>query len=125
MTDMIQDGLEFLEVQRKAHMARSVTYTRGAYSVVVQATVGATPVDIDDGDGMAIRRQHRDYLLASADLVLNAVTVTPAAGDKITDTLADGDHVFEVVPLGAEKCWRASDGDGVTIRIHTKEVTLP
>ena len=49
MTDLLENGLDWLEEQRKAHMTKTVTYRRGASTVEVAATVGATRFEVDDG----------------------------------------------------------------------------
>ena len=43
MSDLLQDGLDWLEEQRREHLSRTVTYRRGASSVDVPATVGDSP----------------------------------------------------------------------------------
>ena len=123
MTDVLQQGLDWLEGQRREHMARTVTYRRGADSVDVLATVGETVFRLTEDYGAQVRVVRRDYLIAADDLVLSGQRVLPEAGDRIEES--DGDQVFiyEVMgPGGGEPDWRYSDPYRRTLRIHTKHV---
>ena len=122
MTDLLQQGLDWLEGQRKAHLSRTVTYRRGAASVEVPATVGATRFESDDGSGMVVEMESRDYLIASADLVLDGQQVQPERGDQVLETRDGATHVYEVMDLGPEKHFVTCDPDGRTLRVHTKHV---
>jgi len=122
VTDLIQQGLDWLEGQRKAHLSRTVTYRRGAFSVEVLATVGATRFESDDGSGMVVEMESRDYLIASADLVLDGQQVQPERGDQVLETRDGATHVYEVMDLGPEKHFVTCDPNGLTLRIHTKLV---
>jgi len=116
----LQQGLDWLEEQRKAHLSRTVTYRRGASTVEVLATVGATRFEADDGSGMVIEMESRDYLIAAADLVLDGQQVQPERGDQVLETRDGVTHVYEVMDLGPEKHFVTCDPDGRTLRIHTK-----
>jgi len=122
VTDLLRDGLGWLEGQRKAHLSSMVTYRRGAFSVEVLATVGATRFEADDGYGIVVEREIRDYLIASADLVLDGEGTLPQRGDEVVEVRGGAAHVYEVMDLGPEKHYRFSDPDGGTLRIHTKLV---
>jgi len=120
----LQQGLDWLEEQRKAHLSRTVTYRRGASTVEVLATVGATRFEADDGSGMVIEMESRDYLIAAADLVLDGQQVLPERGDQVLETRDGVTHVYEVMDLGPEKHFVTCDPDGRTLRIHTKFVGI-
>jgi hypothetical protein len=122
MTDLLDKGSAWLEGQRKKHATREVTYRRGANAVVVKATIGRTLFEQDDGAGVIIRTQVRDYLIDSADLVLGGQPTLPEKGDRIDETDAGQKYVHEVLPLGNEPHWRYSDPYRRTLRIHTKLV---
>src|SRR5690606_24277688 len=111
-----------LEGQRKKHVTREVTYRRGANAVVVQATIGRTVFEQDDGAGVIVRTQVRDYLIDTADLVLAGQQTLPEKGDRIEEPDAGQKFVHEVLPLGSEQHWRYSDPYRRTLRIHTKLV---
>jgi len=124
---MLETGNAWLQAQRKASMAKTVTYRRGAASVAVQATIGQTAFDIDQGDGAPVAFQSRDYLITVADLVLSAALAIPQEGDTIEETVTVGavttTYKHEVARFGAEECYRYSDPYRITFRIHTKLMT--
>ena len=120
MADLLDKGSAWLEGQRKKHATREVTYRRGVESVVVKATIGRTLFEQDDGAGVIVRLQVRDYLIDTADLVLAGEPTLPAKGDRIEEIDAGQKHTYEVLPLGVEHHWRYSDPYRRTLRIHTK-----
>ena len=124
MGDLLDKGSAWLEGQRKKHATREVTYLRGAESVVVKATIGRTLFEQDDGAGVIVRMQVRDYLIDTADLVLAGEQTLPANGDRIEEIDAGLKHTYEVLPLGGEQHWRYSDPYRRTLRIHTKLIEL-
>ena len=119
---MIQEGLDWLEEQRKVHLKRTVTYHRGAFSVEIDATVGATRFEVDDGYGTVVEQEIRDYILASSDLVLDGEQVLPQRGDEIREVRGGVTYVYEVMDMGPERPYRFCDPAGKTLRIHTKHV---
>jgi hypothetical protein len=120
VSDLLDKGSAWLEGQRKKHATREVTYSRGVQSVVVKATIGRTLFEQDDGAGVIVRMQVRDYLIDTADLVLAGEQTLPAKGDRIEEIDAGQKHTYEVLPLGGEQHWRYSDPYRRTLRIHTK-----
>jgi hypothetical protein len=120
VSDLLDKGSAWLEGQRKKHATREVTYRRGMDAVVVKATIGRTLFEQDDGAGVTVRVQVRDYLIDTADLVLAEQATLPAKGDRIEEIDAGQKHTYEVLPLGGEQHWRYSDPYRRTLRIHTK-----
>lgn len=122
MGNLLQAGSAWLDAQRKAHMSSPVTYSRGEASVEVQATVGRTVFEIDDGAGILQKVESRDYLVLTADLVLDGEPTLPQAGDRIREADGAKTFVYEVMAPGGEPVWRYSDPYRKTLRIHTKHV---
>lgn len=122
MADLLETGSNWLQSQRKKHATRGVTYRRGVDSVPVQATIGRTMFEQDDGSGVIIRTQIRDYLIDTADLVLAGQPTLPERGDRIEETEDGKKFTYEVMPLGTEPHWRYSDPYRKTLRIHTKHI---
>lgn len=120
MTDLLSKSSAWLEDQRKKHRTVDVTYRRGVDSAVVKATIGRTMFEQDDGAGVIVRLQVRDYLIDTADLVLAGNQSLPSKGDRIEEIDAGQKHTYEVLPLGGEQHWRYSDSYRRTLRIHTK-----
>ena len=118
MGDLLEQASGWLASQRTKFLSRPVVYSRGISNVAVQATIGKTAFEIDDGYGMIEKWESRDFLIVAADLALGGAVITPQRGDKITD----GGKVYEVLAPGKEDVCRPSDPYGVTLRIHTKQV---
>ena len=122
MGNLFECGVAWLADQLKAHGSSEVTYQRGADQVAVQATIGKTEFEIDDGSGLIQRFQSRDYLIQTADLQLGGHTTLPVAGDRIRETVGDQTFVYEVLAPGNEPHFRYSDPFRKVLRIHTKLV---
>jgi len=123
MADLLRTGATWLEEQRHAHMTSSVTYSRGVHSVVLLATVGRTPFEVQDASGALVQYEARDYLIRVGDLILDSALVIPAPGDRITEVIAAISYRYDVMAPGGEPCWRYSDQFQQTFRIHTKSMT--
>lgn len=122
MADLLEQASAWLEAQRTEHLSKTVTYGRGADTVDVSASIGRTIFDVDNGFGVVQRTQSRDFLLLTADLVLNGTTTLPERGDRIREPDGELVYVYEVMAPGTEPCWRYSDPYRHTLRIHTKHV---
>ena len=120
MADLLDHGSAWLESQRKKFVSRDITYRRGEASAVVRGTIGRTVFEQDDGSGVILQQQVRDYLIATAELVLSGELTLPEPGDRIEEIEGDSKFVYEVLPLGGEPAWRYSDLYRRTLRIHTK-----
>ena len=90
--------------------------------MTLQATVGQTRYEQDDGYGAIIRAHVRDYILQWSDLVLDGVQVEPEAGDEIVEQVGERAHVYEVMSLGNQPPWRFADSSHLLIRVHTKQI---
>ena len=124
MSDLLETASNWLEEKRTQHASRVVTYARGEQSVEVAATVGKTTFEVDDGYGVLVRHESRDFLVLAADLVLDAEQVLPNRGDRIRETQGSMVYVYEVLAPGKEPCWRYSDPYRKTLRIHTKQIEV-
>lgn len=122
MTDLLNQGLSWLEDQRHQHLTRMVTYQRASNQVEVQATIGRTVFEQDDHAGGLTRIESRDFLIRAADLILAAETTLPQPGDRIIESDAIATYTYEVMAPGTEPPWRYSDVNRLTLRIHTKHV---
>jgi len=119
---MLEQGAAWLDRMRVKHASRSVTYTRGAETVELSATLGQTTYEVADEFGTTVEAKATDFLITGAELVLAGQKAKPQPGDRIRVTVGDEVHVFEVMSLGAAGHWRPSDPYGHTLRIHTKLV---
>ena len=122
MPNLLEQGAGWLADQLKTHASSEVVYQRGADQVAVQATIGKTEFEIDDGSGVIQRFQSRDYLIQTADLKLGGAPTLPVAGDRIRETVGDQTLVYEVLAPGNEPHFRFSDPFRKVLRIHSKHV---
>ena len=123
MADLLQKSSDWLEDMRTKHASRLVTYKRGAETIVVSATIGRTVFEIDDGVGVSMQYEARDFLILAQELVLGGERTLPQRGDRIQETVGDQTIEYEVLAPGKEPCWRYSDPFRKTLRIHTKQVS--
>ncbi len=122
MTNLLDQGAAWLADQLKTHASTEVVYQRGANQVAVQATIGKTEFEVDDGAGIIQRVQSRDYLIQAADLQLAGLVTLPRAGDRIRESVGEKTFVYEVLAPGNEPPYRYSDPFRKLLRIHTKHV---
>ncbi len=122
MTDLLQQASDWLEAKRTQYASRVVSYTRGAASVDVPATIGKTTFEVDDGYGVMVRHESRDFLVLAADLILNGQQERPQRGDRIREAQNQQMFIYEVSAPGQQPCWRFSDSFRKTFRIHTQQV---
>ena len=116
MADILKNALSWLESQRKKHLTSLVLYKKGNDLVEIPATIGKTIFRVEDNYGRIVHYESRDYLISSADLLINGTVVPPEKGDEIID---DG-FIYEVMAPANEPEWRYSDSFRNTLRIHTK-----
>jgi len=122
MTDLLQQSSDWLEAQRARYAASPVGYVRGEQVVEIVATVGKTTFEIDDGHGVLVRHESRDFLILAADLSIDGAAILPQRGDRIRQTQGQRVFVYEVMAPGREPCWRWSDPFRKTLRIHTTQI---
>jgi len=120
--EMIRRAEAWIVQQRLRHLSRPVTYARGEHSVEVQAAVGRTEFEVDNGTGVLEKVESRDFLIRASDLVLDGTTVKPERGDRVREESDGVTYVYEVMAPGRfpEAHW--SGRSRLTWRIHTKLV---
>lgn len=122
MADLLEQGASFLDAQRHAHMTRPVSYARGATAIEMHATIGRTEFEQADEAGLIHRVESRDFLVRTADLILDGQPTLPKAGDRIRETDGTATLVYEVLSPGDEPVFRYSDSYRKALRIHTKHI---
>jgi len=121
-SNLLEKASQWLEDQRTRHATSTVQYVRGSQAAEVPATVGKTTFELDDGYGVLVRHESRDFLVLVADLILGDVVTLPERGDRIRETQGGTTFTYEVTAPGKEPCWRYSDPYRNTLRIHTKQI---
>lgn len=96
----------------------SVTYKRGAYTVLISAQRGSIPLRIGD----TVVRPDCDFLFQSSELVLNGSRTLPMIRDRI-EVAENGQTVtYEVMSPGEpESHYRETAG---MLRVHTMRIGL-
>lgn len=119
---LLSDGMTWLGNQLAATESVPVTYTRGAYSCMINATLGSQLLRITDTNGRTrVQRPDQDFIFNATELVLNSLQVEPDEGDHITK--ADGTRYEVRSPAVGEAAWRYCEPQHVRIRVHTKKRT--
>ena len=119
MTDQLNTAVGWLAGMMSESMARTVTYARGEDTVEIAATVGRTEFLVAGDDGSQFAVESRDYVFTAEDLVLDETVTLPERGDRITDTVAGAEHVYEVMAPGGLQHFRLSGPDNNLCRVHT------
>jgi hypothetical protein len=119
--DMLKTGAAWLEATRRSFAASPVSYRRAASSVTLLATMGRSNYESTDSNGFITESSSADFLIQVSDLAIDDIPTTPALGDLIVTTDADGGKsIYEVMPPPGLPAWVFSDDYGITYRIHTK-----
>lgn len=123
MPNMLETAMSWFDSQRKAHMASTVTYRRGADTFEIQASAARSTFEQTDEQGVVLRElATKDWIVSAADMLIDAVAIEPRSGDRITDA---GGITYQVTSVGGEPPWRWSDEFRNMMRIHTTEFKLP
>lgn len=122
MTDLLQQGAEWLDQQREAHLSQPAVYQRGSESVEIVVTPGSTSVDVTDDTGATVQSPQTDFIVSANALALGGTSVTPQVGDRISLSSGGKTRVYEVLALPDGKHFRRCDGSGRMLRIHAKQV---
>lgn len=123
MQDLLESAQAWLADQLHEHVAKQVTYRRGADDVTIRATVGRTLIKLDDGyGGVRMVWTDRDYLIRAVDLLIGGNPAQPQRGDQIREVVGAGTLVYEVLAPGDEPPWRWADPHRQMLRIHTKHI---
>jgi hypothetical protein len=123
MSDIIQEGIAFLNGVLKTTASQLVTYARGYDSVDVLATFGSKLLAISDDEGnIRMEWTDMDFSIACADLDFGNGTIKPQRGDIVYVTTTGNIQIFEVMPYGNEPAWKYYDPFQIRYLIHAKFV---
>ncbi len=116
MTNILKNGLTFLETKLLAHASSEIEYRQDGLAdnaQTVKATFGKTDIEIGEGDGFKVQSFVWDFLIG-----VDSLGFLPDVGDCI---IADG-QTYEVMNLPGEGCWRFTSHTRKMVRIHTREI---
>jgi hypothetical protein len=95
-----------------------VTYTRGTASKDMTATIGRTPYEVTDGNGVTISAESTVFFLQAAHLVLDGCLLLPARGDRITKRSTG--EVYEVSIPSPLNLYERRGPNGEVLKVYTK-----
>jgi hypothetical protein len=115
---LLQSYGDYWAAMLKQHASSTVTYTRGAHSVDIAATVGGPQQQQPNVlESLTLDVQTRTFTFEAADLILNGVTVKPERGDRITLAVGTQTFTFDLLPTDDKRWWRESDSYGKRLRV--------
>jgi hypothetical protein len=119
MSNVLEEGTEWLAGELQAFASRAVTYRRGG---LVSSPIAAIPAqqmyEVIDEDGFATSVQYFDWSIPAVDLVLGNARIEPRQGDRIID----GNVAYDVLPVGKRPCVEPIDPAGILLLLHTRRV---
>lgn len=121
MVNMLADGIDWLATQLKSFASSSITYTRGASSVSIAATIGRhVPRLLGSLEGGEVDTFETVFTFDRADLNFGAGAVVPERGDVIAFVDNGVTFTFEVVPTDGERHWKEADAFGKRLEVNAK-----
>ena len=122
MTNILEQGSQWLSDQIDHYAASSVLYRRGSLTVPVQAGKGRSTFELTDTSGILVEIESRDFLISAANLLLDEMLILPENGDRIIETVGGKLHAYEVSNFGSEQSYRFCDPYRYKLRIHSRYV---
>jgi hypothetical protein len=125
MADMLQEALEELAAQQKAHQSRTITYRRGSLYVEIDVTPGKSILRTANDQTTLVERPVATFVFTAADLDFGDGVVEPDANDLVDMEMSeDGIRKrFRVLPMGGDPAWRYCDPYQISVEVRTKQVS--
>jgi hypothetical protein len=114
MTNLLNNGLDWLEQNLLGFCASPVDYRRDEQSLTLDAVFGKTDYQVSTESGVEVGAFIWDFLMDAQTL-----DMTPKVGDIV---VVNGKQ-YEVMNLSGQGCWRWTGPNQKTMRIHTKLVS--
>lgn len=119
MTNLLQDGIDWLVDRLEDEAGRAVVYARGELSLSITAIAETQEYTVmDEKRAIPTRVVSQDFILRRSQVAFGGAVSDPRAGDRLTDAAG----TFELMPLGTSPCYEWLDPDGDMVLIHTKKV---
>lgn len=115
MSNVLLTGMQNMIGLLQQHASVDVDYSRGSQSKTVKATLGSSPHQAVDDEGIVREWESRDFLIPTAAL---AEFGLPQLGDRIS---WNGQQ-YEVRSTPGTQPFRFSDQTRLLIRVFTKQV---
>lgn len=113
MSNMLNNGLDWLEQKMIDHCSGPAEYRRGSQCYPISAVFGKTDYELESDEGISVGAFVWDFLVSS-----DVLGFEPEVGDIV----AADSRRFEVMNLPGQGCWRWTSPNRKTYRIHTKEI---
>lgn len=122
MTNMLKTGADWLASQLQTSAAVEITYTRGATSIILDATPGATDWTAMMEYAVMNAWVSRDFIFPISELA-TLESDKPQQGDRITEVCSDGvTRSYDVLSPSGSQPYRMMGSSRVLIRVHTRLV---
>ncbi len=113
MTNLMNNGLDWLEQNLLGFCSSPVAYRRNEQSLTLDAVFGKTDYQVSTESGVEVGAFIWDFLVDAQTLGM-----TPKVGDIV---VVNGKQ-YEVMNLSGQGCWRWTGPNQKTYRIHTQEI---
>ncbi len=118
---LLSRGASWLADRMQTAAGRTITYRRGtSTSASIVGWVDRHEYQEMGDDGLQVTVVMDDWTFLASELVISATTITPRAGDQITE----GSTIYEVLPTANRQCYERFDHstNGTLLKVHTKRV---
>lgn len=117
---LLLKSARFLSGALKSAAKETITYTRGAESITLDAIPGRHENRLDLIEDEQASAREFDWIICADEIVLAAGKVAPEKGDVITWVEPGGTTLtYKVVPGTQDRCFRPCDQLGILYRVHT------
>lgn len=120
MANILADNADWLAEQLQYNAGTTVNLIRGGRTGTCVATIGQSPFESVDSNGVSTLTRSRDFLIAIGDYKLNDVAVEPQPHDIIVATVGGREIRHRTFEDATGRCFYI-DQCGTRYRIHTKE----
>lgn len=121
MANLLATGNDWLASKLKAHASSAITYTRGASSVTIQATIGRhVPAALGTIEGGEVETFATVFTFDRVDLDFGSGPVVPDRGDVIAFTREGVTFTFDILPTDADRHWKEADAFGKRLEVNAK-----
>jgi hypothetical protein len=125
MPDMFAKGAAFIGQSLRNHASRSITISdrleNPSVTITLPASSGKTHFDEDEGDGIIITYDARDWLVAKSDMLDQFGAVIEVKRGWIIQDSLDQERYEVYAPPGVQP-WKYSDSEKTRIRIHSRNL---
>lgn len=123
MSNLLANGVDWLAGKLKSFASSSITYTRGASSVTIAATIGRhVPRSLGGLPENEVDTSSTVVTFDAVDLDFGSGITTPARGDRFTLNDNGVLFTFEVLPIDNERWWKEADAFGKRLEVNAKLV---